>query len=216
MLRKKRVTLTEDAAAAIAAGVPVEQAVATHPAEPSADTEAETLAAGTTVSVEGAVLDPPLEEGQAQDQSAAASQDDLDDEDEQDPNIASAASDQSTLTTLLNKVGTLQTELAESNLALKSATASLEAVTNLQASFMDIARTSISRMAVPLGGAAPELSHLNAEQLLTQYDATSSEFLKRFPIGGKAEVKVEDERNSDKVVSIAPAVTRATAFKKGG
>ena len=208
MLRK-RVTLTEDAVAAIAVGIPVADAVAEHPAsEPETPTE-------PVVAAETPAGDPPTDDPPVQDPPAAAIADTSDDEPVADPNLASASSEDSTLTTLLNKVGTLQTELAEKNVALSAATVALDSATALQASFMDVASTFIGRMNIPLGGSAPELSHLNAEQLLTQYQVTNAEFCKRFHVGGKADVKVEDKRNSENVVPL-PAVTRATAFKKGG
>lgn len=211
MLRKGKVVMTQAASDAIAAGVPVDAALQQH-ADPAADTEGTTLE-GTATDVVDPATPPTPAAG-----PAAATEDSTDDTDDTDSVVLTSEASDGTVSLLLDKLGATQADLANRTTELATANAALGSMQSMQASFMDIARTACQRMNVALGGTAVALEGLNAEQLLTQYEATSTEFQSRFPVGGKAEVKVEDQRNSpdDTVVSIAPAIVGATSFRKGG
>ena len=210
-LRKKRVTISEQAQAAIASGMSPDQALA-ESGTPVPEASAESTAESTPAP---AASDPP---------ATAPIADPVDDEGAQDPNLAEAetpaveieaSSDDATITTLLDRMQTAQSEIAAQAATITQLEADADALQATHAQFMEIAVAATNRMQIGLGGAASDLSSLSAENLLAQYQSTLATFEKRIPVGGKAEVLVEDEDRNGKVVPlVSPAAARATQFHK--
>lgn len=217
MLRKKRVTISEQAQAAIAAGVPVDQALAEHgtpvpAAEASPQTDPDTPAP--------AAIDPP-----AEGTPPAAVEDPTGGDAVQDPNLSEASADGSvvieatsedtTLMSVLDRLQESQNTIATQASQIGHLQTAVDALETTRDSLMGVAVAATHRMQIPLGGAATDLSSLSAENLLAQYQSTLAAFEKRFPVGGKAEVPVEDENRDGKVVPlVSPAVARATQIRK--
>ena len=216
MLRKKRVTISEQAQAAISAGMPVDQALAEHgtpvpaaetpavapvvetPAvEPTAETPAVEPVAGTPA-VEPVVETPAVE-------PAAAA-----------PVVEIAAeADGSTINTLLDRLQTAQNAQATQASKITGLEASVESLTANQTSLMTIVAKNVNHMQIALGGAATDMNHLDATSLLAQYQSTLTTFEKRIPVGGKAEVPLDDDNRDGKVVPlVSPGVARATQIRK--
>jgi hypothetical protein len=212
MLRKKRVTISEQAQAAIASGMPVDQAIAEHgtvdpapavelvpPAEPAAETPAVEPTAETPAvepAAETPAVEPELSGG--------------------DPVEPATPAVDSTTTELLNRLQETQNTVATQAASITQLEAAAVAATATHEALMGIAIEAVNRMQIGLGGPATDLSSLSAENLLAQYRSTLTLVEERFPVGGKAEVPVDDNSHAPgKVVPlVSPAVARATQFRK--
>jgi len=212
MLRKKRVTISEQAQAAIAAGMPVDQALAEHGTpdpvvEANASTETDTPAP--------AAIDPPVE----------GSTDDAADEVVQDPNMAEVAetegvqieatSSDAAMGTMLDRLQESQHTIAAQSAEIARLEAAAEQMQSNQESLMAVTVKATHMMQIALGGTALDLSHLDATNLLAQYQSTLTTFETKIPVGGKAEVPVDDGSHDGKVVPlVSPAFARATQIRK--
>jgi hypothetical protein len=225
MLRKKRVIVTEQAAAAVAAGVPAAQALEEHgtpvPAaestpEPASAPAAEGTSAEGTPAVEATAAEgstaaegtpAPAAEGTPAVEGEPAA--------EAVHGTVEVAAD-ATTTALLDRLQETQTALATQAAALTTAEAALAQALATQVSLTGIAAAFINRMQVGMGSSVADLTHLSAENLVAQYQSTLTLFEERFPVGGKAEVPDDDGSHSGKVVPlVTPAVARATKLGKG-
>jgi hypothetical protein len=77
----------------------------------------------------------------------------------------------------------------------------LAVVETTQAALLDIARASVGRMRVAMGGAVGEASTLGAVEALSEHSRLSAEFQKKFKVGGVASVAVEQDKGSEKSAS---------------
>ena len=204
MLRKK--VMTQEAQAAIAAGASADEALEAH------GEEIDTQAAPQGETPEG--TEAAAEETPAQ---ASTPEETTETESEAEESTPVAA-EESSLAPLINKLGDLQTELAQAKVDLNQATKQIETLQSTEAGLKEIAATAINRMQIAIGASASDLSALDSSTLLAQYAKTSSEFHERFPVGAKAEVKTESDDGSSRgsVVSFTQtAVANATKFNQG-
>lgn len=206
MLRKKRVTISEQAQAAIAAGMPVDQALAEHGIpDPSAGDAPDPQ---EDVTPAPAAIDPPAES------EAVAEEQDTQEEEDETPAVSIAASSNDAVSSLLDRLQTAQNTIATQTSQLKQMTESVDALQAVQKSLMEIAAAAINRMQIGLGGTATDMSSFTAENLLAQYKSTLTTFETRLPVGGKAEVPVSDEDRDGTVVPlVSPAFARATKIR---
>lgn len=219
MLRKKRVTITEQAQAAIAAGMPVDQALTEHgvidpaaesgetPTDEVEDTESEETTSSSTEEEETPTA--------AEDESTEVT----DTEEETEEPVAAEAApgmDQAAFTSVLDRLQTSQNTVATQSAEIDKLKADLEQATATQAGLMEVTVNAVHRMQVGLGGAASDLSQLSAENLLATYRSTLTLFEKRLPVGGKAEVLIDDGSHDKKKVVplVPPAAARATQIRK--
>jgi hypothetical protein len=209
MLRKKRVTITEQAQAAIAAGMPVDQALAEHGvADPVETADADTSTEEET---------PTTAEDESEETTAEGEETTAEGEEEEPgeelPTAASASA--SAFGSVLDRLQASQSTIAAQAAQITQLEADVASATALQEGLVEIATNAIHRMQVGLGGAAADLSHMSAENILATYRSTLTLFEQRLPVGGKAEVLIDDGSHDEKVVSlVSPAVARATQIRK--
>jgi hypothetical protein len=217
MLRKKRVTISEQAQAAIAAGMPVDDALAEHGTPvPAADASPNT----DPVTPAPAAIDPP-----AEGTPAAAAGDPAADDGVQDPNLAEASategveveasSNNDAMSSVLDRLQVAQNTIATQAAEITQLQTSAEQMGASQGDLMAVTVKATHIMQIALGGTALDLSHLDATNLLAQYRSTLATFETKIPVGGKAEVPVDDGSHDGKVVPlVSPAVARATQIRK--
>jgi signal peptide peptidase SppA len=215
MLRKK--VMTQEAQAAIAAGVPVDAALEEHGEEaiaapdptsqgesegvgetaaPAAGTADEGISVSAESSDEGQSSDPPGDESNTADADGSGS---------------------AAIIALISELSQTKTDLAEARAELKAANTDIDLMKATDTGLREAVCSFVNRMQVALGSSATDLSALDSTTLLTQYSQTRNQFLERFPVGAKAEVPVQDD-DSDKgsVVSfVQSAAVNATTFPKG-
>lgn len=210
MLRKKRITMTEQAQAAISAGMPVDQALAELG---TPDPAAEELELPTTAeATEGEVPEEETTEEEVTEEEPA---EDVAPEGAAPVVALKAESGDSAFNSILDRLQVAQNTIATQAAQITGMTASAEVLTTQLADFMKIVVKNVNHMQIALGGAATDMSHLDAANLLAQYQSTLTTFEKRLPVGGKAEVPLADEDREGKVVPLVnPGVARATQFRK--
>ena len=219
MLRKKRVTVTAQAQAAIAAGVPVEQALNEHGIP--------VPAAESTPPTEPAVQAPAATDPPAEGAPAAVAEPETSGEPVEDPNLAEASSEEAVtlevvsedtaLTSVLDRLQVAQNEVATQAAKIAQLEATAEQMQANQTSLMAVTVKATNIMQIALGGTALDLTHLDATSLLAQYSSTLTTFETKLPVGAQAEVPVEDDDRDGKVVTlVSPAVARATQIRKSG
>lgn len=216
MLRKKRVTISDQAQAAIAAGVPVSTALAEH-GEPVPDAAEET----TEITAEGETGEPEAttevdtEVEAVTDNAITAEAADGIPGDEEPAPPAAQGEGTNTISALLDRLQTAQSTVATQEAELKTLKEASESDKASLEALKGVCIEAIHRMQIGLGGVATDLSSLSAENLLAQYRSTLTLMQERFPVGGKAEVPVDDSsRNGSVVPLINPAVARATQIRK--
>jgi hypothetical protein len=214
MLRKKRVTITEAAQAAIATGIPVDQALAEHGTvvPEAAAPEIAPAAEGTPVPVADPVEGTPAVAEPAADGTPAPVAEPAA---EATPVITEAEPQADTTLALLDRLQAVQGTSAEQAAEITQLKADSELLGANQVGLMAVAVAATNKMQIALGGAATDLSNLSAENLLAQYQSTLATFEKRLPVGGKAEIPVDDADRHGKVVPlVSPGVVRATQIRK--
>lgn len=175
-----KMNLTEAQAAALASGVPLEDVLKMEPATEAANlaaqaaepTEAEVAAAAEAAAQAKATADAAAAQAAAEAEAAK-------NKPKESPEI----------------VAYLQGELAKTQASLVEALASktiLEAKTAetkaTQDGLLEIARTSLGRMSVALGGAATAGATLTATELLAEHARVADVFKTKYPVGGVAAV----------------------------
>jgi len=203
MAKGKRVVITAAAAAAMAAGVPEEEALQLHGAEEGAPAADDKQApAGEPENAKGT---PEAEGDQGAEGAQAA----------EDKDKGKGAQPDAALTALSSQVKSLTDELIEAKVSLKAMTGERDVLAAAQTGLMKIAASAVSRMQIALGGAAQDLSHLDANALVAQHAAVEKAFTERFPVGGKASVDLSKEEDSAKApTTVQAAATRVTKIGK--
>lgn len=218
MLRKKRVTITEQAQAAMAAGMPVNQALGEHgtdvpeaeetetvTAETESETSEETQATGEESTAEETTAEgeETTEEEESTEQVAALS------------GAVEISAGDSAFNSVLDRLQTAQNQAASLAAQVTSLNESVDQMTSAQTQLMSIVASKINHMQIALGGVATDLTGLDATTLLAQHQSTLTTFEKRLPVGGKAEVPIEDSDRDGKVVPlVSPGIARATQIRK--
>ena len=200
MLRKKAVTITADAQAAIAAGVPEEEALAQH-AAPAPEEEEEGNSASET-------------ESQAEGTEATSETEETEETEEKEEGSGVGASE----SILVQELSAANQALGEVRAQLAAANVQTETLEKQQERLCSITNESLQRLQVAIGAAAVDHSHLSADLLIQTYDATMKTFLKRFPVGGIAQTPLDEEKSGHgkTVVPLtAPAAARATKIRQG-
>jgi len=82
-----------------------------------------------------------------------------------------------------------------------------------QGALLDIARASIGKMQVALGGAAPDLSAMSAAAVLVEHARVCAVFKAKFVVGGVAVTAPEDKKTAE-AASVAPLQTAKLAAVK--
>ena len=207
MLRKKRVTISEEAQAAIATGMPVDQALAEH-GTPAAEPAASDPPAAPAVVP---VADPAPPAAEATPPAAEASSDP-----DPDPVPATPAADASTVTALIDRLQESQNTVATQAAQITQLEAAATQQSSTHEALKGVAIEAVNRWQIGLGGVATDLSSLSAENLLAQYQSTMALMNERYPVGGKAEVPVDDGSHTPGTVVplVSPAVARATQIRK--
>lgn len=199
MAKGKRVVITAAAAAAMAAGVPEEEALQLHGAEEGAAAADENQAS----TGEASAADGAPEAGGEQEAEGASTDE------------GKGAQSDAALTALSSQVKNLTDELIEAKVNLKATTSERDVLAAAQTGLMKIAASAVSRMQIALGGAAQDLSHLDANALVAQHAAVEKAFTERFPVGGKASVDLSKEEDSAKTpTTVQAAAARATKIGK--
>lgn len=199
MAKGKRVVITAAAAAAMAAGVPEEEALQLHGAEEGAAAADENQASAG----EASAADGAPEAGGEQEAEGASTDE------------GKGAQYDAALTALSSQVKNLTDELIEAKVNLKATTSERDVLAAAQTGLMKIAASAVSRMQIALGGAAQDLSHLDANALVAQHAAVEKAFTERFPVGGKASVDLSKEEDSAKTpTTVQAAAARATKIGK--
>ena len=208
MLRKK--VMTQEAQAAIAAGVSVEAALEEH------GEEIDTQAAPQGDNLEGEQVEgetEALETQASEDEEESSAEGEI--TEGQQP---AAAANSEVISSLISQLGSIQAELAQTKVELSQAQGRIQSLESTETGLKEATATFVNRMQIGMGGVATDLSALDAATILAQYSKTSAEFHERFPVGAKAEVRTEDDKRSSQgqVVSFTEtAVVNATKFNQG-
>jgi signal peptide peptidase SppA len=115
----------------------------------------------------------------------------------------------------------LQTQIAEKDAALlvattdkKAAEAKLVDMAATHAPLLDIARQSIAKMTVALGGTAVDTAALTPVAVLAEHTRVGALFTAKFPVGGVAVTAIEDKNKSAATAGADPThAARISAVK---
>jgi signal peptide peptidase SppA len=203
--KSKRVVITAAAQQAIQAGVPEAEALELHGAvETDADAEAQAAAEAAAA----AEAQAAAEGGAEGEGSEAAAGEGVTAETVPTP-------DTSAIDALSRQISELNTALVDTKVELAQANTALAKATAAESGLLDIARASVQKMQIALGGSPQDLNHLDATTLLQQHAAVEKAFLERYPVGGKGKVSSDKlEVVTDAPAMHSPAVKRAVSFSK--
>lgn len=180
---RKKAVLTDADIAAIASGAPI--AVAPAAEEPKA-VEPETPVA------EAAPAEEPAAETQATEAAPAAA--------------APAQPDQSAVVALLEKqLKDAQEAVLAARVEQAKATDKLAELTEKQTPLVAIARDSVKKMHVALGGSGEHVEALEVSALLEEHTKISQTFKDRFKVGGVAAASAQVEDDGRKAPELSPA-----------
>ena len=201
---KRKVKISEQAQAAIAAGAPVEQVLADLPQD-TKSLEDNALEAQTN-SIDETSTAAPTEEGVKETQAT-------DGQPPAAPATPVVVKDDALTAYLQAAVKEKDEQVVTATLKIAELTASLTAATATQGALTDIAREAVSRMQIALGGAAPRLDHLHGVTLVEEYARVRDAFAARFKVGGVAEVAQEEGPTPVSVDPVGKARVGATQLK---
>lgn len=205
MLRKK-VVITEQAQAAMAAGVPQEEALRQAPAasvdqEHDSGTPEPEQAQETETETQAAAQEPQQEE-QAEQPAPA-----------QPPAAAASDTPSSVLATQLRET---QDQLVEAKVELKQVQAKLASTEAAVSGLQAIAVEATQKMQIALGQSAADLSHLSGDALVQQYRSVEKTFKERFPVGATSQVVIDEPPSVERTPAQAAAAVKATKIRKEG
>ena len=114
------------------------------------------------------------------------------------------------LTTFLKDQNkTLSADKAEMTLELSQVKAELATLQASTDGLEKIVVEACSRLAVPMGQAGTDFSHLNGNALVEAYGNLNTSFCKRFPVGGKVNIEADPEQNKTQTTNRAKHVDAA-------
>lgn len=221
MKGKKRV-LSEAGVAAIAAGASEEQVLADEELTTTVSEESEQKGGDTTAAEEEQNTEASEEEtteANAEESSEEASEEssestEANESSESEAEASDAGAGQA-IGELMKQISALNEELAETKVALKTATQKVTAMGEHEEKLVKIAAAATNRMQIALGGTATKLEGLDAGVVVDTYFQTLSEFNGKFKVGSVAEVpgesdtaSVADEAGQDPVASSAQSLTK--------
>ena len=191
LMAGKKVVLSKEIQAKIAAGVPMEEALKGAPA----------------ASVEGAEpgdagkdkdKGAPKTEGKTEASAGDAGKDadkgkDAGKDEGEDKGVKAPGNDSSGTEMLVAKLADALNEGAKHKAALDTLTEASEAQKGLVTALSGACRSALTRLDVALGSAERDNSHLEGAALVAAYAKSEGDLLARYPVGGSVKVEVEEE-----------------------
>lgn len=185
MQMKPRAVLDPKVVAAVAAGAPLEAALAAPAAEaaPESTTEADPAAPAAEAAPESTT---------EADSAAPAAE------------AASAPAEPSLVEHLQAQLSKRENDLVDVRVELAAAKARLAEFDKHLPALLGIARASVNKMTVALGGAETNLDSLSLADLTARHDAVSEDFKKAFKVGGVASTTIEAKQPAARATNVSP------------
>jgi len=195
-MAKRKLTLDAQASAAIASGVPVEQAVADKELDKGTEAEVKVEAEETKDDTVEASAETEVEESTDADESAEEGKD-------------------AAVSGILKQLSTAQAESVDLKVEVKVLQGKLATMEASQEGLKKVTAVSIQRAYVAIGSPAPELESLvasDASVLLAQHAQVDAQLSQRFGAGQQVSVQVEEV--DDEALDAAAQHTNETMLKQ--
>lgn len=131
---------------------------------------------------------------------------------------AAPAGDSAVVSMLREQLREREAAAVEAAVTIRDLTAQVQATKDTQEALCSIARASVQKMQVALGGRAGEVASLSAVDLVAEHKRVSEVFAESFKVGGVAAVVPDGEKPAQKAATPNPVATariQATRINRG-